>query len=143
MRKALLGFTPFQVVIKQVNSMDLPKIYLVFKNSSNEIIDAFGHLGVKNLTPDVDSPSLESFVMSLYCKQKIPNVSSLSNIRRFLFSKKESESHQTPPTYSTLKEKSNKHILLHPNRSLLMFPIILCLKNTVGNGMTIISYTMQ
>ena len=108
MQKALLGFHAFSGCDQtgEFHGFTKNSCWDVFENSSNEIFDAFGNLGTTNLTPNIDYPSLESFVMSLYCKQKVPtDASSLADLRWFLFSKKQSESYQMPPTYGTLKEK--------------------------------------
>ena len=63
-------------------------------------------MGTNDLNPGIDYCSLESFVVALYRKQKVPaEVATLADLRWYYFSKHQSESHKMPPTYGALHEK--------------------------------------
>ena len=103
--KALLGFHTFTGSDQTGNFHGYTKksCWKIFKCSTNETINTFINLGITDLNPGVDYHSLESFVVALYCKQKIPaEVNNLADLRWYYFSKYQSESHQMPPTYGAL-----------------------------------------
>ena len=78
-----------------------------FLKSTNETLYVFIHLGASDLKQDTDFPFLESLIVSLYCKNKVPqDVKNVSQLRWYLFSKNQSESQKIPPTYEVLHENT-------------------------------------
>ena len=72
----------------------------------NDTWDAFIHFWGSHLKEDADFPSLESFIITLYCKNKVlPGVKNLAELRWYLFSKNQSESQKMSLTYAALHEK--------------------------------------
>lgn len=101
--KALLGFHAFTGSDQTGKFYGYSKrsCWEIFKSATNEMINAFINLGTTDLNPDTDYHSLETFVVALYCKQKIPaEVTNLADLRWYHFSKKQSESHYATHVWS-------------------------------------------
>ena len=68
-----------------------------FVQSTDNILDAFVHLGTTDMNHDTDSKSLESFVIHLYSINKVPHgVADLSELRCYYVSKNQSKFQDAP-----------------------------------------------
>ena len=106
--KALLGFHAFTGSDQtgKFHGFSKRSCWEIFTSSTNETLNAFINLGTNDFNPGIDYCSLESFVVALYRKQKVPaEVATLADLRWYYFSKHQSESHKMPPTYGALHEK--------------------------------------
>ena len=77
-----------------------------FVQSTVDFLDAFIHLGITNMNHDTEFKSLESFVVHLYIRNKVPPfVADSSELRWYYISKKQSESQTMSPNSGTLYQK--------------------------------------
>ena len=77
-----------------------------FGQSTDDILDAFIHLGTTDMNCDNNFKSLETFVVHLYSRNKVPpGVADLSELRWYYFSKSQLESQKMFPTSGTLHQK--------------------------------------
>ena len=75
-------------------------------NSSKTVLDAFQELGLPDDPNNSLLDALEHFRVQLYCQNKItPTVTNLSELRWYMFSKRQIESTSLPPTRETLHQK--------------------------------------
>ena len=74
-----------------------------FVQSTDDILDVFIHLGSTDMNHDTVIKSLESFVVHLYSRNKVPpGVAGLSELKWYSFSKNQLESQKMPSTFGTL-----------------------------------------
>ena len=78
-----------------------------FIQSTDDILDAFIHLGTTDMNHDTDFKSLESFVVHLYSRNRVaPGLADSSELRWNYFFKNQSESQKMPPSSGTLCQKA-------------------------------------
>ena len=78
--------------------------YKTFKSASSEVLESLGYLGTHTSEPSqVTVQSLHQFVFGTYFKNS--NVTSLSEMRRKLFSQNQKSIENLPPTKNSLHYK--------------------------------------
>ena len=97
-----------QAVIKQADFLGI-RNFLAGKHSclvDDDVLQGFSQLGSSSqLTSDVVN-SLEKYVVQRYCRNKVPQgIQSLADLRWWMFSKKQAESHKLPPTLEVFRQK--------------------------------------
>ena len=101
--KILLGFRAFtgSDQTEKFHGFSKRSFWEIFTSSTNKTLNAFINLGTNDLNPGIDYCSLESFVVALYRKQKVPaEVATLADLRWYYFSKHQSVSHKMPHIWS-------------------------------------------
>ena len=105
---ALLGFHAMTGSDQtgKFNGFNKKTCWDTFVQSTDDILDAFIHLGTTDMNHDTDFKSLEPFVVHHYSRNKVPpGVADLSELRWYYISKNQSESQKIPPTSVTLYQK--------------------------------------
>ena len=102
---ALLGFYAMTRIAQTGKFNDFTKKTCrdTFVQSTDDILDAFIHLGTTDTNHGTDFNSLESLLIHLYSRNKITHgVADLSELRCYYVSKNHSKSQKDVPTSGTL-----------------------------------------
>ena len=137
--KALLGFHAFTGSDQTGKFIGFSKrsCWEIFTSSKNETLNAFIDLGPNDLNPGIDYCSLESFIVVLYNKQKVPaEVATLADLRWYFFQNTSQNLTRCHPHMEHYMRKSFIHTSLLFNESQHICPNHHCLiqRNTVGYG---------
>lgn len=103
--KCLLGFHAFTGSDQTGKFYGFSKLscWKTLISSSPNILDAFCKLGT--ILDDEMKLQLEYFVLDLYCKSRPASVSTLGQLRWYLFAKFQHESTKLPPTRKAFEQK--------------------------------------
>lgn len=104
--KTLVGFHAMMASDRTGRFHSHPKwsCWNTFLKLTSDTLDAFILLGTSYIKQDTDFPSLESFIVALYCKKKVPlGVKNLSRLRLYVLSENQSESQKMSPMHGALK----------------------------------------
>ena len=105
---ALLGFHCFTGCDQTAKFYGKSKLtcWKTFMNCSPSVLSAFNSLGdfTNGVSPSTRA-GLHMFLLDLYCKSRPQHVSDVSKLRWYLYSKKQVESEQLPPTAAALEFK--------------------------------------
>ena len=105
---ALLGFHAITGCDQTGRFLGYTKLscWETFLLADDDVLQGFSQLGSSSqLTSDVVE-SLEKYVVQLYCRNKVPQgIQSLADLRWWMFSKKQAESHKLPPTLEAFRQK--------------------------------------
>ena len=102
---ALLGFHAFTGcnITGKFNGISKQHCWKQFLNCSQHEFEAFSSLGnCKSLPSDTVILHLQQFIMKLYCKKNLPDVTNLGDLRWYLFRKCEKDIENLPPTEPSL-----------------------------------------
>ena len=91
---ALLGFHAFTGcdITGKFNGISKQHCWKQLLNCSRDELEAFSYLGnCESLPSDTVILPLQQFIMKLYCKKNLPDVTNLGDLRWYLFSKCEKD----------------------------------------------------
>ena len=99
-----------------------------FIQSTDDILVAFIHLGTTDMNHNTDFKSLESFVVHLYSRNKVPpGVANSPELRWYYFSKNQSESQKMPSPLVHFIKRLFEHTIHLYNGSQLISLLHSCL----------------
>ena len=105
MCKCLLGFHSLTGSDQTGRFYGFSKLacWKTFLSSPSDVLKALGSLG--RILDDETKLSLEKFVLNLYCKNRPSSVTTLGELRWYLFAKYQHESTKLPPTRKAFEQK--------------------------------------